>query len=87
MKYRKKPVLVDALRWTGANFVNMETFLESPRNGFFRGDQLYLYAGETAFRVVPGTWVIRASTGGFHPCREEAFADVYEVAETFHHPV
>lgn len=78
MRYRKKPVVVDALQWTGANFVDMEMFLESPRNGFFRGDTLFLYAGETAFRVVPGTWIIKAATGGFHPCKEAAFPDVYE---------
>ena len=87
MKYRKKPVLVDALQWTGANFVDMEAFLASPRNGFFRGDTLFLYAGETAFRIIPGTWVIRAATGGYHPCKADAFGEVYEVAEVMHHPV
>ena len=87
MKYRKKPVLVDALRWSGANFYDMESFLETPRNGFFRGDTLYLYAGNTAFRVVPGTWVIRGATGDYHPCWADAFDKVYDIAETFHHAV
>ena len=85
--YRKKPVVVEALQWTGANYVDIETFLESAKNGFFKGDVLYLYAGETAFRVLPGTWIIRGATGGFHPCRADAFTDVYELADTFHHPV
>ena len=85
--YRKKPVHVQALRWSGANFIDMERFLETPRNGFFRGEALYLYAGDTAYMVIPGTWIIRAATGGYHPCREDAFADVYELATVDHHSI
>lgn len=91
--YRKRPIHVTALLWTGANFVNMERFLESPRNGFFREDQLYLYAGDTAYRVVPGTWIIKAATGGYHPCRADVFENLYEfipaedLTSVMHHPV
>lgn len=88
MKYRKKPVLVDALQWTGANFVDMEAFLESPRNGAFLHNILYLYLPDGGMtRVVPGTWIIKAATGGYHPCPAAAFATVYEAAEVMHHPV
>ena len=85
--YRKKPVEVKALQWTGANFVNMETFLESPRNGWFHREFLYLHMGENEVRCRPGTWVVRGATGGYHPVPEHAFGQVYELAETFHHPV
>ena len=85
--YRKKPVEVKALQWTGANFVDMERFLESARNGYFHGDHFFLLSYGTHLRIEPGTWVIRGATGGYHPCQAEAFWDVYELAETFHHPV
>lgn len=80
-RYRKRPVEVDALQWTGANYEDMEAFLETTKNGFFKGETLHLYAGQTAFRVIPGTWVIRGATGGYHPCYEESFPAVYEKAD------
>ena len=86
-RYRKKPVEVQALQWTGANFVDMERFLESARNGYFHGDHFFLLSYGTHLRIEPGTWVIRGATGGYHPCQAEAFDSVYELAETFHHPV
>ena len=87
MKYRKRPVEVDALRWTGANYVDMETFLESPRNGFFFGDKLYLHMNENEVRCLPGTWIVKGATGGYHPVPESVFEQVYDATETFHHPV
>ena len=87
MKYRKRPVLVDALKWTGANYVDMETFLESPRNGFFFRDKLYLIMGENEVRCSPGTWIVKGATGGYHPVPGHVFEQVYDVAEVIHHPV
>ena len=91
MKYRKKPVTVEALQWTGANFVDMETFLGNPKNGTFLHNILYLSLSDGGMtRVVPGTWIVKGATGGYHPCPAHAFPDVYEAVEEpelMHHPV
>ena len=87
MKYRKKPLDVEALRWTGANYVDMETFLESAKNGFFFGDKLYLLMGGNEVRCLPGTWIVKGATGGYHPVPAHVFDQVYEVTEVMHHPV
>ena len=88
--YLKKPVAVRALQWTGANYADMEAFLESPKNGFFFGDKLYLLMGENEMRCVPGTWIVKGATGGYHPVPESVFERVYSHAEpqsVMHHPV
>ena len=90
MKYRKKPLLVDALQWTGANYASMERFLESAVHGFFFRDKLYLMLGDNEVRCRPGMWIVKGATGDFHPVPEHVFAQVYESVETeelMHHPV
>lgn len=87
MKYRKKPVLVDALQWTGANFVDMEQFLGSPRNGVFINHALYLPTGDGHTRVLAGSWVVCGPAGDYHPVRGDVFEQLYEPVDVMHHPV
>lgn len=87
MKYRKRPVEVEALRWTGANYADMETFLESARNGFFFGDKLHLLMGVNDVVCLPGTWIVKGATGGYHPVPSHVFEQVYDATEVMHHPV
>ena len=92
MRYRKKPVVVEALQWTGMNFVDMSCFLGSARHGTFLNNHLYLTpADDVMTRCVPGTWIVKGATGGFHPVPAHAFPQVYEALEeentVMHHPV
>ena len=93
MKFRKKPVVIDALQWTGANYVDMEGFLRSPRNGYFMGDgTLRIATVEGVMRASPGDWIICGVAGEFYPCKPDIFEKTYEpveppVTEVMHHPV
>lgn len=88
MKYRKKPVVVEAVQWDGS--------IEGP-NG---ADAIEQWSGKTAcwadsnletrifiktlegeMRADPGDWIIRGVKGEFYPCKPDIFAATYEVAE------
>ena len=81
--YRKRPVEVRALRWTGANLVDMIDFLGNPRVGRIvpvskYRNELILHMPGGDITVPHGDWVIRGNQGGYHPCGKESFAQVYE---------
>lgn len=94
--YRKKPVAVTALQWTGANFADMERFLGSPKaGGFDDKGVLYIHTFEGTMRAMPGDYIICGVAGEFYPCKPVIFEATYEhVPEpepqpltVMHHPV
>ena len=88
MKYRKKPVLVDALRWTGANYADMETFLEFPHNGHFDiGSRLRIHTLKGTMTAIPGDWIVRGVAGEYYPVCDGIFQKTYEPYEVMLQPV
>jgi hypothetical protein len=90
VKYRKKPVVVEAVRWTGDNEAELTAFT----SGWFeavgpedRGDDPAITG--SVFDVLHSTWVgvktgqcvIRGVKGEYYPIDEEVLAETYEPAE------
>jgi len=83
--YRKKPVDVEAVQWTGDNAEDVwrfadkcfypEHFLEYPRCVAGIYDELH----GTWIRVKLGDWVLKGVRGEFYPCDEGVFAETYEL--------
>lgn len=84
MKFRKKPVEINAVQWTGANAADLLTFSEfgvrvcrSPEaQPVFEIDTL-----EGTMRGSVGDWLIRGVRGEYYPCKPDIFAETYEAAE------
>lgn len=84
-KYRKRPVVIDALRWDGTNWNEVCDFLGVPENG--HGDQENLGGGrmpvvihtlEGDMRAEVGDWIVRGVKGEFYPCKPGIFDATYE---------
>ena len=83
-KYRKKPVVVEAVQWTGNNKVEILEFTKETRGrhrisyntGYFEIETL-----EGVMRANVGDWIIKGVKGEFYPCRPDIFAATYEPAE------
>lgn len=83
MKYRKKPVVIEAIQWNGANHL-------LPQTPFMQGSGAYLckkYSPigdivipmlEGEMRARPGDYIIKGIKGEFYPCKEEIFQATYE---------
>lgn len=89
MKYRKKPVVIDAMQWIGTNIDEVLKFCAGDANYelMARGNaELVISTLEdgngTARHVASrGDWIIRGVQGEFYPCKPEIFDATYEAAE------
>lgn len=75
MRFRKKPVVIDAAQFTGErpwpDGVHAST---NPRE---RGEPI-CHTLEGPLRVSVGDWIIKGIKGEFYPCKPDIFAMTYE---------
>jgi hypothetical protein len=85
MKYRKKPVVIEAVQWTGENSDEIEEFTSWESRQWVVSDKgvlsLYINTLEGQFRADVGDFIIRGVKGEFYPCKPDIFAMTYEPAE------
>ena len=78
--YRKKPVVVEAVQWTGENhaemceFIDPEVFEIKPKEG------LIIHTLEGDHHASPGDYIIKGVNGEFYPCKPDIFAKTYDPA-------
>ena len=87
--YRKKPVVIEAVQWTGTNVDEVLGFtqarasvrdesIQNARNSSSR--VLIIETLEGDMRAEPGDWIICGVKGEFYPCKPDIFAATYEPA-------
>ncbi len=85
-RYRKKPVEVDAIQWTGENFDAVKAFASGAVGiGTVMGGAIPLWvtAAAATCYVERGDWIIREPDGsGFYPVTDDPFSVIYEPADT-----
>lgn len=92
MKYRKKPVVIEAIQWNGDNLNEIKEFV---------GENLDYSIIDTAWKVgkgaphvlmkihtlegdhecTKGDYIIKGVQDEFYPCKPDIFEQTYEVAE------
>lgn len=81
-KFRKKPVVIDAVEWNGANHLITETFMKgSGATIDYSEKQLGVIKIPTLEGVMDanvGDWIIKGVKGEFYPCKPEIFEMTYE---------
>ena len=93
MKYRKKPVEIEAVRWTGENHREMFDFLTNgtKRDAYIEpsGDNFYInhdkVNGGLIIKTLEGEhiasiddYIIKGIAGEFYPCKPDIFESTYE---------
>lgn len=83
MKYRKKPVVVDAMQWTGDNMYEVMEFSECSDNFSFPRDHDHctIETLEGNHICSKNDWIIKGVKGEFYPCKPDIFEATYEKAE------
>lgn len=83
-KYRKKPVVIEAVKWTGNNIPEIAAFM-MPQAPMYMGSQFTdadeIVGIETLEGVMvarKGDWIIRGVKGELYPCKPDIFAATYE---------
>lgn len=83
-KFRKKPVVVEAILYNGENYHEVYLWAEllsgSDSPGLYYGvtDGLFINTLEGPMHVSEGDWVIRGTQGEFYPCKPDSFSDTFE---------
>jgi len=81
MKYRKKPVVIDAIQWTGENAVEIDMFLFDYDDRYWNGDKLIIRTLEGEMTANIGDWIIKGVKNEFYPCKPDIFNQTYELCE------
>ena len=88
MKFRKKPVIIDAVQFlgTGGSCTEVEKFLGglNPdvclwKKCTYDGGYIKTLEGNMEFKV--GDWIIKGVQGEFYPCKPDIFEATYERVE------
>jgi len=82
-KFRKKPVVIEAIQWTGAGdtnrVMNWLSMLKANVAGWmFHDTDITIPTLEGDHRALPGDWIIRGIKGEIYPCKPDIFAATYE---------
>ena len=78
MKFRKKPVVIEAVQFTG-NFDEIEQFVGGDAN--FTNGKLVIATLEGALHASRNDWIIKGVKGEFYPCKPDIFEATYEAVE------
>lgn len=84
-RYRKVPVEIDAIRFTGSNLDEIAEFVGEmpPHRDIAVLGELALYkititTLEGELFASPGDWIIRGVQGELYPCKPDIFEATYE---------
>jgi hypothetical protein len=78
MKFHKRPVVIEAVQWTGENHEECWHFCPPLLNERYVDGRLTISTLEGKMVALPGDWIIRGVKGEFYPCRPDIFAATYE---------
>lgn len=81
MKYRKKPVVIEALEWTGNNAGEIQAFIGD--NGYVKGSYIDIGTLEGLMVASIGDFIIKGIKGEFYPCKPDIFEATYEAVNVF----
>lgn len=88
MKYRKKPVVIDAWQFDGSfeSYRSISQALGSPDDFYFCeqiGDhEIEIHTLEGTMAARPGDWIIRGVKGELYPCKSDIFAATYDAVDS-----
>lgn len=80
MKFRKKPVVIEAFQWQ-PGMVLPSYFAEAQYAIGEGGKVLFINTLEGTMTAQPGDWVIQGVKGELYPCKPDIFEATYEAAE------
>lgn len=79
MKYRKKPVVVEAVRFIGSNYEEIRKFIG--QDTLCSNLSVVIPTLEGDMIAQKGDYIIKGVQGEFYPCKPDIFAETYEKTE------
>ena len=79
MKYRKKPVVIEAMQWNGKNYLDLCVFAGCDVISAGNSDELIVHTLEGNMIASLNDYIIKGVQGEFYPCKPDIFEQTYEV--------
>ena len=77
-RYRKRPVVIEAVRWTGDNLDELFKLEDFKLNYTYVNGVLGVYSLEGIMWASVGDYIIKGIKGEFYPCKPDIFKETYE---------
>jgi len=77
-KYRKKPVIIEAIQYDGKNQNEITIFTETRAFLFGKNNAMEIPTLEGNHKCSVGDFVIKGIKGEFYPCKPDIFKETYE---------
>lgn len=81
MKYRKKPVIIEAVQWTGLNENEVYEFTHGVSQYCANDCRMLIPTLEGDMEATVGDFIIRGVSGEYYPCKPDIFQQTYEPVE------
>ena len=78
MKYRKKPVVIDAIQWIGSNWYEIDQFITVLHETYPSIGIIKIHTLEGTMEASEGDYIIKGVSGEFYPCKPDIFELTYE---------
>jgi hypothetical protein len=78
--YRKKPIVVEVIQWTGENYNEIRKFAKDTciHRCNNKRELVRITTLEGLMEVKIGDYIIKGVNGEFYPCKENIFLKTYE---------
>lgn len=78
-EYRKKPVIIEAVQFTGDNYDKCLEFTGlEPSDGVINNSDFIIQTLEGVMTASKNDWIIKGIKGEFYPCKPDIFEATYE---------
>jgi hypothetical protein len=78
MKFRKKPVVIEAVQWIYGNEDKVRDFMKMELATEYQGELLVIETLEGTMRANQGDYIIKGVNGEFYPCKPDIFEKTYD---------
>ena len=88
-KFKKKPVVIEAVQWNGKNFDEVMNFIgefygnkfhyENEEERALKSKELFIKTLEGTMTASKGDWIIKGINGEFYPCKPDIFEKTYKL--------
>ena len=78
MKFRKKPVVIEAVQFTGENGRELRELIGEALSWNPLKAQAFIATLEGTMTADAGDWIIKGVKGEFYPCKPNIFEATYE---------
>ena len=75
-KFRKKPVVIEAVQWLGNNLSEIQKFYKP--DSILIGDKIQIITLEGIMTASLDDWIIKGVNSEFYPCKPDIFEATYE---------